>query len=703
MTMKDFTIEMHEHIATVWMDQPGSEVNVLSLGMHKEFTALLDRLENDDDIHAAILISGKPNVFIAGADIKGFMQMESSAQAEQLSREGNALLQRMHQMNKPVIAAINGAALGGGLEVALACHHRIASTDAKTVFGLPEVKLGILPGGGGLPRMLKKCGLRFTLDAALSGKNIYPYKALKSGLIDALTHKEGLHQAALAAAKDTLKSRRRKLGLLDRFLDNTKIGRNLVLKKARQSVLAKTRGNYPAPLKILQVIETHLNHGRAAGQEAEIMAFAELHGTPACKNLMQLFLSMQDNKKLANQQKNAQVERIAMLGAGFMGAGITEVSIKNGYPVVLKDIAQKGLGQALKTIWTDFTGLVKKKAMLPSTRDRLMAHIQPTTDYAHIADADLVIEAVFEDMELKQRILADVEAQCSKTTVFASNTSSLPITRIAEQAKNPQNVLGMHYFSPVPKMPLLELIVTDKTTKRAMQTAINVGVRQGKTVVVVKDGPGFYTTRVLSALTHEALQTLKQGARIEDVDGAMKDWGFPVGPLALLDEVGIDVAAHIASGALGDMYATRGIEHDDSTQKLMQAGLLGRKAGKGFYLYPKKGRKTVNQNIYAHFGGDERQSLDKSEVQERIGLCMVNECILCLQEGILSSAEDGDLAAILGLGFPPFTGGPFKFADAMGHEALLQKLKALEAQHGVRFKPASLLEKHAAKSQPFRA
>jgi 3-hydroxyacyl-CoA dehydrogenase/enoyl-CoA hydratase/carnithine racemase len=698
--MANFELDINNNIATIWMDQPGSEVNTLSVAMLDDFRALLDTIEENDEIKAAVLISKKPNCFIAGADIKDFQRMESSEEAAKLSREGNQILTRLSQLKKPVIAAINGACLGGGLEVAMACHYRIATTDEKTVFGLPEMKLGLLPGGGGTQRLIKLTSLRYGLDALLTGKNIYPYSAKKNGLVDELIHKEGLYQAALQQAHSPVKRRPKKQSLVDKAL-NTGPGRNYVLKKARETVMKKTRGNYPAPLKILDCVEIGLEDGLQAGLEAEAIAFGELHSSPESQNLIRLFLAIQDNKKLKNNNKTENTDAITMIGAGFMGAGITEVSIKNGYHVILKDISAEGIASALKTIWDDFTKLVRKKAMTAVDRDRLMANIETTLDDDAICEADLIIEAVFEDLGLKQKILADTEKRCKKSTIFATNTSSLPLADITKNSSNPNNVVGMHYFSPVPKMPLLEVIVTDKTAKKARQMAINVGVKQGKTVVVVKDGPGFYTTRVLSAMTHEAIKVLHDGAKIEDVDNAMKDWGFPVGPLALMDEVGIDVGAHIARGALGDLFSERGIEQDDTVQKLAEAKLYGRKSGKGFYRYPKKGRKTVNTDIYEYFGGEDRKPMDKATIQDRIGLIFVNECVHCFQEGILDSAADGDLAAILGLGFPPFTGGPFRYIDTRGAQEICETLNRLAKQHGNRFDPAQLLTEKAAAEELF--
>ncbi|VAW35398.1 Enoyl-CoA hydratase / Delta(3)-cis-delta(2)-trans-enoyl-CoA isomerase / 3-hydroxyacyl-CoA dehydrogenase / 3-hydroxybutyryl-CoA epimerase [hydrothermal vent metagenome] len=699
--MPYFTIKKQDDIAVVLLNQPNSPVNVLSTKMLSSFATLMDTIEQDNEIKAAIFYSQKPDCWVAGADIKEFMAMKSSDEAQELSRGGNKLLSRLANLKKPIIAAINGATLGGGLEFAMACHYRIASTDKKTVFGLPEVKLGLLPGGGGTQRTVQLVGLRNALDMLLTGKNVYPYKAKKIGLVDELIHKEGLLQAAIKVAQKGFKKRSRKKGMLDKVLEGTSLGRNFVLKKARETVTRKTRGNYPAPLKILDCVEIGLDSGMAAGLEAESAGFAYLHSTEACKSLIALFIAMGDNKKLKSTAKTHQVHDIAMIGAGFMGAGITEVSIKAGYNIVLKDISLVGLGSALRIVWNDFNKLVKRKAMGVVERDMLMAKITTTVEDSDLKNTDLVIEAVFEDIGLKQKILANIEATCKSNTIFATNTSSLPIADIAANAKHPTNIIGMHYFSPVPKMPLLEIIVTNKTSARAIAIATNVGIAQGKTVVVVKDGPGFYTTRILSALTHEALQVLKAGASIEAIDNAMKDWGFPVGPLSLLDEVGIDVAAHIARGDLGKMFKDRGIEKDDSIQKLADAKLFGRKTSKGFYIYPKKGRKTVNKNIYKYFGSEERKDLDKTTVQNQIGLAMVNEALLCLQEGIISSAADGDLAAILGLGFPPFTGGPFSYINAQGASEILTTMKQLHAEHGIRFKPADILVEYAETDKVF--
>jgi 3-hydroxyacyl-CoA dehydrogenase len=361
--------------------------------------------------------------------------------------------------------------------------------------------------------------------------------------------------------------------------------------------------------------------------------------------------------------------------------------------VVVRDISDEVLGSAARTVDEGLKRQIRSGAIRPVEADRRRSRLLLTTDVDAIRGSNLVIEAVFEDLELKQRVLAEVEERVQADAVFASNTSALPISEIAAHAHYPERVLGMHYFSPVPKMPLLEIVVADKTAPWAVDTARAFGTAQGKTCVVVKDGPGFYTTRILAPYLNEAVLLVEEGAKIEDVDRAMKDFGYPVGPLALIDEVGIDVGAHVARD-LGQAFADRGLAGSGSMPGLFEAGLYGRKNGRGFYLYPKgkkKGQKQVNPEIYELLGGGERRRVETTEIQDRLALLMVNEAVYCLQEQVISSPRDGDLGAILGLGFPPFRGGPFRHVDAVGRGKIVSRLEELAATHGQRFKPAEML------------
>jgi 3-hydroxyacyl-CoA dehydrogenase len=396
------------------------------------------------------------------------------------------------------------------------------------------------------------------------------------------------------------------------------------------------------------------------------------------------------NEAKKGEGEAREVDRLAVLGGGFMGAGVASVSL-GLCSVVVRDLSDGVLGTAARSIDDGLKRQVRSGAIRRVEADRRRSRLLLTTEADDLDGADLVVEAVFEDLDLKRRVLAEVEERVGDNTVFASNTSALPIGVIAAQARHPERVIGMHYFSPVPKMPLLEIVVAERTAAWATATAHAFGTAQGKTCIVVKDGPGFYTT--LAPYLNEAVLLVEEGARVEDVDRAMKDFGYPVGPLALVDEVGIDVGAHVAKD-LGRAFADRGLEGSGAMPRLFEAGLHGRKNGRGFYLYPKtkkKGKKQVNPQIYDLLGVAARRSVSAEEIQDRLALLMVNEAVHCLQEEVISSPRDGDLGAILGLGFPPFRGGPFRHVDSSGAGAVVSRMQTLAETLGGRFEPAAML------------
>ena len=679
-------------VAVITLDTPDSPVNVLSREFFGEFSSHLDTVASDAEIKAVVVASAKRDNFIAGANIKQILAIETAEEAEALVREGHALLDRVAGMSKPVVAAIHGAALGGGLELAMACHYRLASDDPKTVLALPEVQLGLLPGAGGTQRLPRLVGLDKALPMLLTGQRLRARKAYKMGLVDALTSPFGLVDtaslAALQLASGKLKKREEK-SLKDKVMGFGPVS-NFVLGKAREGVEAKTRGLYPAPKAILRCVEAGVKDGFKAGQETEIREFGKLVVSPEAKHLIWLFNAMNELKKLPEGAAPRPVKRLAVLGAGLMGEGIASVSLGQS-PVVVKDVGDQALARAAKNMHKSLAKRVKSGSLTGVDRDRQWARLRFTTDYAELKGADLVIEAVFEKLSLKREVLADCEAVIAPEAVFASNTSALPIHQIAEGAKHPERVLGMHYFSPVPKMPLLEIVVTDQTADWALATAYAYGVGQGKTVIVVKDGPGFYTTRILAPFMNEALVLLAEGAEIKALDRALKDFGYPVGPVALIDEVGIDVGAHVGQD-LGAVFAARGLGASEALPKMVEAGFLGRKNQKGFYRYDgDSGSKQVNEEAYRFFGGTERKSLSASDMADRLSLLMVNEAVYCLQEGVIASPRDGDVGAILGLGFPPFRGGPFRYVDTLGKGKIVARLEELVATHGPRFAPAPML------------
>lgn len=705
--MAFFEVDVEGGVALIRFDQEGSRVNTLSTAALGEFAAILDTLGDDDSARSAVLYSGKKDSFVVGADIREFLTFETPAQVSALIREGHALLGRLEDFPKPVVAAVHGPALGGGLELILACHYRIASSSPKTRFSLPEVNLGLLPGLGGTQRLPRLVGLQQGLEMALTGRSVYAKPALKLGLVDALSHPEGLLEAAKAAAKGLADGSAPRRGpkrdlrtrLVSGVLERTPLNR-VVYNQAEESVQKKTRGNLPAPLKILETVRVGQEQGMRAGLDAEARNFAELLFTPESKALVHLFFAKNEAEKNPFKDAVRPVRTVGVLGAGLMGAGIAQVSAEGGHAVKLKDrtleIAAKGKG----SIWKDLTGRVGK-GRSPFERDLIDSRVEPVADYDKLRDADLVIEAVLEDPALKQSVIRDVEAVAKDTLVFASNTSSIPISELATASKRPEQVVGMHYFSPVQKLPLLEIVATDENPDWVLGTAFAAGRAQGKTPIIVGDAPGFYTTRVVALYLNEALLLVEEGVGVRDLDRAMRDFGFPVGPITLLDEVGIDVGAKI-NKVLEKPFAARGVTLSTKGDELVNAGFLGRKSGKGFYLYGegKTGEKEPNEEALRSLGRSRREA-DPREIQERLSLIMVNEAVLCLEEGVLRSPTDGDVGAVFGLGFPPFLGGPFWYADRLGAGALVTQLEALQVRHGARFTPSRTLRELAASGGGF--
>lgn len=700
--MTYFDVYTKNGVATVWLDSEGERVNTLSQPVLKAFGSLLDTLESDTAVEAVVLISRKKDSFIVGADIKEFAAFEAKEEVVRLIGEGHALFNRVESFPKPILSAVHGACVGGGLELALACHYILATEHKRTLFALPEVNLGLLPGLGGTQRLPRAVGLQNGLELMLTGKNVYTKPARTMGLVDATIHPQGLldaaKRAALGLVEGSVASKARKSTLLEAVLTKTPLNA-VVYSKAAETVQKRTRGNYPAPPKIIETVRVGMEKGVAAGLELEARNFAELVFTPESKALRHLFFAKNAAEKNPLKQEARKVGTVGVLGAGLMGAGIAQVSAQSGFSVLLKDrtleLAAKGKG----SIYEDVSKRVGK-GMTSFERDVVLGRVVLAADYTTFCGADLTIEAVLETLDAKQSVLREVEAVAPADHIFASNTSSLPIGDIAAASRRPETVLGMHYFSPVPKMPLLEIITTDATADWVLATAVDVGLKQGKTVIVVGDKPGFYANRILAPYVNEALVLLQEGAGVDEVDAAMRDFGFPVGPLKLIDEVGLDVGAHVTQ-VMAPLFNERGISLVTLGDNVLNAGLKGRKSGRGFYRYEGGKGKEANPEMYALLGAGERRTVPKSEIQERLSLAMVNEAVYTLQEGVIKVPIDGDVGAVFGIGFPPFLGGPFFYLDVQGATHVLARLERLEAQHGPRFTPAALLRQYAEEGRTF--
>lgn len=717
--------EIVSGVAVITIDLPGEPVNKFNRAVKDEFVALFDRLERDLTVRAAVLISGKKDSFVAGADIEEFLEIKSAAEAERLSHEGQLLLDSIHEQRTPLVVAIHGACMGGALELSLAAHYRIATDHPKTLLALPEVQIGLIPGAGGTQRLPRLIGVRAALDMILTGKNVRAKKAMQIGLVDELVHPSILKRIAIQRAQEladgTIKHHKHSGGVSGFLLDENPAGRRVVLKKAREETLKKTRGNYPAPLAAIDAVEAGYRGGASHGYRTESRLFGEMAMTDVCRQLIHIFFATTALKKdpgvpVAEGSQPPHIlpiEKIGILGAGFMGAGIASVAIQQGTLVRMKDADHGRVAKGFAAVRDVVKERLTRRQITRVQYSDTMSLLGGTTDYSGFGNVDLVIEAVFEDLNVKHQVLREVEVELKPSAIFASNTSTIPIAQIATAATQPGRVLGMHFFSPVHKMPLLEVIEADATDINVVASAVAYGKKLGKTVIVVHDGPGFYVNRILTPYINEAGRLLDQGAAIDAIDNALLDFGFPVGPITLIDEVGLDVgskAGKIMYEAFGERFAP-----PSSMQAVVASGRYGRKAKKGFYLYDEEGKKGgVDQSVYTLLAPGARETtttsgtqlqtraqIPPSEIQQRTVLPMLNEAARCLAEHVIRSARDGDVGAVFGFGFPPFRGGPFRYMDAIGIPELVKRLEDLNDRFPGRFEPAEVLVSMARRGDRF--
>ncbi|HAS8563727.1 TPA: fatty acid oxidation complex subunit alpha FadJ [Vibrio vulnificus] len=698
---KAFNLKIDEqNIAWLGIDVPNEKMNTLQAAFADEMKAIFAQLKDCSGLKGLIVHSLKPDNFVAGADVRMLEACKTAPEAEALARQGQELFQQLSDLPYPVVAAIHGPCLGGGLELALACDFRVCSDDAATRLGLPEVQLGLLPGSGGTQRLPRLIGLLPSLDLILTGKQLRANKAKKLGVVDACVPQTILLDVAKQFVEKGKKRAKQKVTTKEKLLSGSGLGRKFVFEQAAKKTHEKTRGNYPATVAILQVIQHGLEKGMKQGLELEAKRFGELVMSNESKALRSIFFATTEMKKeTGSEAKPSKVGMVGVLGGGLMGAGISHVSVaKAKVPVRIKDVSDDGVLNALKYNYKLFDKQRKRRILSKAQLQSKMLQLSGGTDFTSFNRTDVVIEAVFEDLSLKQQMVADIEANAKSETIFATNTSSLPIHKIAEKAQRPENIVGLHYFSPVEKMPLVEVIPHESTSEETIATVVALAKKQGKTPIVVKDQAGFYVNRILAPYMNESAHILLANEPIDKIDTALLDFGFPVGPITLLDEVGVDIGAKIMPILVAELGAR--FKGPDVFDVLLNDGRKGRKSGKGFYTYKGK-KKEVDKSVYKLLKLTPESKLSDNDIALRCVLPMLNEAVRCLDDGIIRSPRDGDIGAIFGIGFPPFLGGPFRYMDQFGLKELVEKMNQFAEKYGDRFAPCDGLLTRAGEGRRF--
>lgn len=703
-----------QSVAYLTFDLPNEKVNKLSTPVMLELRGHLENLKTSN--HKMVVFqSAKPKIFIAGADIEEIKNLKTKDDVQKAIKNGQSIFNLIEDLPMPTMALINGACAGGGCELILACDYRIATEDSSTRIGLPETQLGILPGFGGCVRLPRVVGLQAALDIILAGKLLNAKKAHKIGLVDNVVHTNLLENFAVdqigKILADGAKKRRKKFqprGPLGKLLEGILSG--VVFKKAKDGVLKATKGHYPAPLAALEVIrKTHGSVDRARSLQIECDHFVDCAVTDVSKNLIHVFYLTEMVKKqtgVANQNvKGKPVKHIGVLGAGTMGGGIAYVAADKGIDVRVKDISLEANAKALKHARDLWNKLAKKRVIDSYQFTQKMSLVSTTVDFSGFKNIDVTIEAIVEDMNIKKKVIAQTAAEMRADAIIVTNTSSLSVTEMSAGHPKPENFAGMHFFSPVHKMPLVEVIRSPKSSDETIATVFELAKKMGKLPVVVKDGPGFLVNRLLLPYMAEAAFLLNEGMGIEKVDKSfVNEFGMPMGPFELMDSVGLDVCLKVLKifkAAFPDRVEIPSLMEKLETNK----SRLGQKSGLGFYKYDETGRKTeVDGAIYNELGlAVPTNPLSLQECTERCVFAMVNECALALDsDRIVDTPHEVDLAMIMGTGFPPFRGGLLKYADSLGAKYIAVQLTKYSLERKAnRLRPSSKLAERAASNLRF--
>lgn len=716
--------QLDERVTTLHFDLPDEKVNKLTTDVLLELEQILIRVAKDSSIKALVFWSGKGDAgtFIAGADINEIKDVDQASEATQKAQQAQAILHRLSTLPQPVIAVIHGVCLGGGTELALACDFRIATDHPRTQIGLPEVKLGIIPGFGGTQRLPRLIGVRPALNMILKGSSVDARKAARLGLVDTVVPDTLLREHVLRFAHDVLdkggksyRPRRKKKSLGVRFLEHTSIGHSIVRHFVSKNLRETTGGHYPAPERALDAVLVGFRRSLEDGLKYEAELVGDLVAGDVSKNLISVFFDSEklrrpgeDLESLAEGHEDARLpgdipaRRVGVLGAGVMGGALAALLARKNFHVRLKDIQSDALTTGLKQAKKSFDTLVRRRRMSKSDRDNCLAAISETTVDTGFRHAEVVIEAVVEDMGIKKKVLQGLEPLLSEDSIFATNTSALDIDELASVAQRPERVAGLHFFNPVHRMPLVEVVCGEKSSEDTLRRLEDLARQIGKYPLRVRNSPGFLVNRLLLPYLNEAALLFEEGYQMTAIDRHALAFGLPMGPFRLLDEVGLDVSGKVGKylhETLGERAAPAPL-----LESLLNEKLLGKKGGRGFYVYRGKKKEKPNRNL-ARFGGQGLRTDRPDYWIQRMLYPVVNEAARCLEDGVVQEAWQVDIGLIMGAGFMPFRGGLLRWADSVGVEKIVAELEKLgeESIPGskARFVPAGLLRELAGSGKGF--
>jgi len=701
MSFKDISYEIKDSIGYIGFGlNEKKSMTTLSANSLEELKEAVDKAADDSSLKALIFHSHKPGCFLAGMDISVINSLKTEEEAAKGAQSGQEIFNRIEDLKIPTACLVDGTCLGGGLELALSCNQIIASNNSKTRLGLPEVKLGVLPGFGGTYRLPRKIGLPASLDLILAGKMVNAKKAKKLKLVSHVVPAEKLLSLGSEYVfKKIIQDESVGETLKSLATDNI-ITRKIIFQKAKESVLKNTKGHYPAPLKILEIIEEGQGKPRSEYLAMECKAFGELSQTSESQSLQSLFFMMDESKKMdVDKETLLKVKKGAVVGAGTMGGGIAWLFADNHQQPIMKDISHEALELGLKQSSKNFKGALKRRKMTKDQFEKKQRSIQATLNFEGFNRIDLTVEAVVEDMGIKKKVLSELESHLREDSLLTTNTSSLSVTEMATALKRSDKFAGLHFFNPVHRMPLVEIIRHPETSDHTINSLYNWCLKVNKTPVVVNDGPGFLVNRILMPQLNESCYLLSEGVSIEDLDKAMLNFGTPMGPCRLMDEVGIDVLVKVSKvmeNGLGARAKANEINH-----KIADLGFLGKKSSKGFYLYENGKQGEINPNILTVLPS-ENIKLDEALIQKRVVYSMINEAASILEDGIVDSAQVVDLGMIFGTGFPAFRGGLLRYADSVGLDKIVESLEEFAEKYSKdRFTPNAYLKKLASEKKKF--